>query len=332
MVHDRERVQILRNRSVGIVGSQAVCLRPSAADLAKRTSIVLTERDVELLLAVYQHRFLPTSHIERAFFPAPNGPRSGPCSRAYERLRLLWLWDYLVRVEVPVSRHLGGRCPFQHGLGRRGIPRVQARLGPDAPPVEPVRLDRFEHRCSDHDLATASLWVGVVETVRDSALTGPVWCSERELRRRDLRVDDPRTGARLSFLPDAYFELGYPDGTVQSCVAEMDMGSVKLAAFGRKVRAFEAYLAAGRFAEQFGRGDFDVWVVTSTEDRLAHLQQVARREVAPGRWDAYLFTTLEALAPGEIANARWLSLDGATSCPFYEGAFDQGPAAPRRSG
>jgi len=53
--------------------------------------IVITERDCQVLLAVHLHGLLTTDLIELAFFPPRNGSRSWSSSKAYERLRDLWL-------------------------------------------------------------------------------------------------------------------------------------------------------------------------------------------------------------------------------------------------
>src|SRR5215510_4219937 len=101
--------------------------RPTDAELARREPMVVMERDREILYAVHQHRFLTTELIELAYFPQPaTGARVSECSRAYERLRQLWLWGYLERIELPVARQLGGRRPYPV---RAGPPRCPARGG-----------------------------------------------------------------------------------------------------------------------------------------------------------------------------------------------------------
>jgi hypothetical protein len=92
--------------------------------------VVLTERDRQLLVAVHQHGFLTTDLVELAFFPPSNGSRSSASSKAYERVRDLWLWGYLERVELPVARVLGGRRPFLYSLGLQGVPTSRHALAP----------------------------------------------------------------------------------------------------------------------------------------------------------------------------------------------------------
>src|SRR5438874_6191395 len=85
---------------------------PTFEELARRQPLVVTNRDRELLNAVYTHGFLTTDLIQLAFFPSvePDGRRS-PSSKAYERLRNLWLFGYIERVELPMARSQGGRRP-----------------------------------------------------------------------------------------------------------------------------------------------------------------------------------------------------------------------------
>src|SRR5439155_9729333 len=100
---------------------------PTLEELGKRKPLVLTDRDREIVSAVYMHGFLTTDLVQLAFFPAadPNGRRS-PSSKAYDRLRSLWLFSYLERIELPMARSQGGRCPSLYALGRRGVETVAA--------------------------------------------------------------------------------------------------------------------------------------------------------------------------------------------------------------
>src|SRR6185295_19047391 len=132
------------------------------AQLARRTPLVLTDRDADVLTAVYQHRFLTIDLIARMFFPEQHGERRSESTCAYDRLRQLWLWRYLERIEQPVAPAIGGRCPLIYALARRGAPVVQARLGPAAPRVHPVRLGEANVFATfKHDLQAAALRAGI---------------------------------------------------------------------------------------------------------------------------------------------------------------------------
>jgi hypothetical protein len=115
----------------------------------------------------------------------------------------------------------------------------------------------------------------------------------------------------LPFLPDAYFEVHYPNDDVQACLVEIDMGTLTLRRFARKVQAFEATLDDGVFRRYFPeRDEFEVLVLTSTRRRLQALRQISARVVPGGRRDLYCFATFDVLSPTAFPSAPWLDLDG----------------------
>jgi len=155
---------------------------PTQAEISARSPIVLTERDRQLLVAVHRHGFITTDLVELAFFPPLNGSRSWSSSKAYERLRELWLWGYLERIELPVARVLGGRRPFPYSLGQQAVPIVEQRMGTVTLPVQPRRLDRLDHVFIDHDLKAAALWANVLAELRRRRGCRWLWLGERGLR------------------------------------------------------------------------------------------------------------------------------------------------------
>src|SRR5216683_4388785 len=270
---------------------------PTPTEISTRSPIVLTERDRQLLVAVHQHGFLTTNLIELAFFPPSAGSRSSASSKAYERVRDLWLWGYLERVELPVARVLGGRRPFLYLLGVQAVPIVEQRMGTAVLPVQARRLDRLDHVFIDHDLKAAALWANLRAELRDRRGCRWLWLGERELRAKRMRVRAPQGDYWLPFLPDAYFEITYPTEDAQACLVEVDMGTLTLRRFGRKVQAFEAALNEGVFRRHFKRDEFEVLVLTSSRRRLEALRQISACVAPGGRRDLYYFASFEALSP-----------------------------------
>jgi hypothetical protein len=270
----------------------------------------LKERDCQLLVAVHQHGFLTTDLIELAFFPPQNGSRCSASSKAYERIRELWLWSYLERIELPVARLVGGRRPFLYALGQQGVPLVESRMGTARQPVQPRRLDRLDHVFVDHDLKSAALWANLRAQLRGRHAYRFLWLGERELRAKRMRVRSPETDYWLPLLPDAYFEVTHPSGDVQCVLVEIDMGTLTLRRFARKVQAFETALETDVFRRHFKRDEFEVIVLTQSRRRLEWLRQTAERVVDGDRHGDYLLATFEALEPTSFATATWCDLDG----------------------
>jgi hypothetical protein len=195
---------------------------PTREELRQRVPIVLTERDQELLAGVYLHGLLPTDLIELAHYP-PVSTRGSHSTQAYDRLRQLWLWSYLERIERPVARIIGGRRPFLYALGPRAVPFVAARLQRSVDTIRRRRLDRLDALFLEHDLQAAALWAHLKALLRTRGTAELTWIPERDLRARRARVRDPQTSAWLPVLPDAYFRIDYPTGVVQPCLVEIDM-------------------------------------------------------------------------------------------------------------
>jgi hypothetical protein len=165
-----------------------------------------------------------------------------------------------------------------------GVALVEQRMGSATLPVQPRRLDRLDHVFIDHDLKAAALWANMLAELRQRRGYRWLWLGERELRARRMRVGSAQGNYWLPFLPDAYFEVVYPNGDVRVCLVEIDMGTLTLRRFGRKVQAFEAALDDGVFRRQFpNRDEFEVLVLTSSRRRLQSLRQVAARVVRGGR-------------------------------------------------
>jgi hypothetical protein len=174
------------------------------------------------------------------------------------------------------------------------------------------RLDRLDHVFIDHDLKAAALWANVkVELIRRGGCRW-LWLGERELRARRMRVRSPRGDYWLPFLPDGYFEVHYPNGDIQCVLVEIDMGTLTLRRFERKLLAFETALDDDVFHRYFKRETFEVLVLTHSSRRLASLRNVAARVVPGGRHGDYYLATFDVLEPGAFTGACWQDLDGET--------------------
>lgn len=284
---------------------------PTAGELATRERLVLTARDLAILDSVEAHGFLTVDLIERVYFPPPPGGRYSPCSRAYERVRQLWLWGYLVRVEQPMAPSLGGQRPYLYMLGRPAVPHVEAHRKASGTTIHLRRVERLDPRSAEHDLQAAAFWANLCVASRSSRLRGLWFVPERRLRARKLRVRDPQNErVWLPFLPDGYFELTYPNETVRCLLVETDTGSLSLERFARKVRAWEAFRDSGRFRKAFGSDSFDVVVLAATFPRLKHLWGIANNyfDQWSARRDAYYFATWDVLRPERFNGKHWVTL------------------------
>jgi Replication-relaxation len=292
-----------------VLRDHLVRLLPTKNDLGDRVPIVLTPRDWEILAAIDLHGYLTLEVIDLVYFLSSR-PDDRPSTRAYYRLHQLWLWGYVERIELPVARVIGGRRPFLYALSQRGLRLLDTRSTSQDGSPHRRRLDRTSELFVEHSLTVAAVWANVLALISRRPITLGDWVADRDLRARQLRVKDHVGGHWLPFLPDAYFELHYASGRVQCCLLEVDLGTHSLKAMGRKLRAFELFLAEGLFAKTWHQNDFEVLVVAPSEQRLQNITTMARQVVDSNRWDAYLFATLDILERSRFAEAEWRCLDG----------------------
>ncbi len=185
----------------------------------------------------------------------------------------------------------------------------------------------------EHDLTIAAFWANLVARLRSTSVKLGRWIPERELRARRMRVKVPQSERWLPFLPDGAFELHYPSGTVHCGLLEADMGTLTLARFRRKLRAFELALAQGLFAKHWQHKDFEVFVLTHSNARLDHLWRTAREAVPPDRWEWYFFATFQVLAPDRLdGEDAWTNLEGRRFGLLYPEAQEDGARQPGDQG
>lgn len=293
------------------LAGRMVLRRPTISELAERAPLVLTSRDRAVLHAVATHGFLTSELLALAFFPPASQGQPVPSSRAYLRLRQLWLSGFLNRLELPVTQDVSGSRPYLYALSRRGLAWLHAHGGLVEMTEWRGRTEHVHEDLLDHDMRAAALWAQLQALVRMRRLCRCDWVPERRLRARDLRVADPRNGQMLPVLPDGYVELEFLGGAVQCWMVEIDMGTLTLRRFRRKLRAFDLYVASGLFSQEWRRADCGYLTLVGSWKRLTHLWKAARRELPEAVWDRYLFATTEVLAPECFgASDAWLTAGG----------------------
>lgn len=280
---------------------------PTRQELAHRRVIQITPRDRHILRSVYKHGFMTVEQIELAFFPPP-ASRTSPSSAAYDRVRQLWLWGYLERVELPIPRMLGGRQPCLFALGRRAVSVVAADLGKGKRPVHQRRLDRLDDQNIDHDLKAAAFWAQLRALARGKRVKNWYWTSERDLKAEQRRIKDPETNKWLAVLPDGEFRIVYPSGDVQLCFLEIDMDSMPEKRFCQKMRAFDLYLTHAMRKQGQEAWYAQVFVVTTSSQRMENLIDWTDAAVDENSDVSYFFGTFADLESKAFAGHPWRRL------------------------
>ncbi len=250
------------------------------------TPMRLTERDLEVLQAVYAYDVLTTQQLQTLFFPSAH--------TAYARLSLLYHHGLLER------RFLGlyadkMNSPILYVLDKRGAEVLQGQRGSE---VEwSKRTKAVTITFLEHTLAINQVRVAVAKACQENAGFELIrWQGENELKgdyeRVTIRSDSGRS-VNVSLIPDSYFVVQTPKG-VAHFFLELDRGTMTTKRFKTKILAYQAYYGSGAYQRRYETRSLRVLTVTTSVPRAEHLKQLT--EQAGGK-QRYWFTTLEQIAP-----------------------------------
>ncbi len=227
-------------------------------------SMIMMERDKQVVTAVWEHRFLRRDQIERLFFT-----QTSACNK---RLMRLFQYGYLERIFKPV---VFGGCQAIYALDKAGAELVARELGVASSTIKWKRKNRVDTLFMDHTLAVSEFYVNLVCLIRRMPDTRLVFW-KRESKELQDRVSDPEGKRKyLTIAPDAFFCVETPQGKSYFFL-EADMGTTTLGRFRNKIIAYRQYWKTGKFTEKHGYKGFRVITIAEGEKRLENLERVTR--------------------------------------------------------
>lgn len=212
----------------------------------------LSERDLEVLRSVRDHRFLTARQIEALHFADHASDLAGArvCRRVLARLSHERL---LSRLQRRVGGIRAGSASFVYVLGPVGNRLVDERRR---------RLSEPSAIFLDHTLAVAQAHVELVQAARLGRLELVSVSVEPACWRRYTGAG----GAPEVVKPDLYVVTG--SGEFEDCwFIEIDRGTESPTALVRKCRAYERYWRSGR--EQAAHSAFPLIVWAAPDERRA---------------------------------------------------------------
>lgn len=282
--------------------------------------LILQPRDVKMLMAVDDYRFLSRSQLQRLFFSGLH--------RACRRLRQLYDHQYVDRLWVPrtalglpdpVDEPLAitGSPPALYRLGKAGVPIVARARDEDVEAVRQRVRERPKPTIMAHDYLLNELRVQTAIAVASRPdLTLELWLSGPECFERYEHHDrESGRDATRVFNPDAFFRLAVGGG-VAAVFVEIDLGTESIQRrFKHKIWTYRTYVKSGQFLGKFGQKRFRIMVVTTSERRIQNLGQVAAEFKAS---EVFWFTTRDQLLATEdfLRASIWRRPPSAALEPF----------------
>jgi hypothetical protein len=254
--------------------------------------IRLTERDLNIIKAVYEYRVLTTQQLQSLFFPSMH--------QAYNRLAALYHHGFLDRSFMGVYTDMMN-TPILYVLDRKGAELLQAHYGAD------VAWNSSHKQVSiqflDHTLAINTVRIAVsqaCEALPDCELIE--WRSESDLKGDYDRVTIQTTSGKsksVSLIPDSYFVLQTPLGNAHFFL-ELDRGTMTSKRFKQKIFAYMQYYKTGKYQNRFQTKSLRILTVTTSQARADNLKVAT--ESAKGK-QRFWFTILAHTTPDSILTA-----------------------------
>jgi hypothetical protein len=304
--------------------AQPVTKRKPRFRRAPEGHIQLTERDIEILLAVFRHRFLRSTHLTALV---------GGGQGLIRRLGLLYHHHFLDRPREQIEFYqYAGSKPMVYAIGNRGadllaeafaVPRGKIDWTSKNRDIGPIFLD--------HTLLVADVMVafeaacqksGRVRLIRaDEILKGAPEVTRR--RKNPLKWNVPAShrgqNIMLGLVPDKIFGLQYldkPEGKnrayffLEADRATMPVmrSDIRQTSFYRKMVGYHETWKQGLHTKVYGIKNFRVLTVTSSPQRVKNLIE-ANKQLADGQGSRmFLFTHEKALqALGDPLALGWLN-------------------------
>lgn len=258
--------------------------------------IRVTDRDIEVVNSVYEHRFLLRDQVQALHFPSR--------VTANRRLKLLFQHEYLQRIFVPGGLNRNARnTQAIYCLDREGARLLAAEFG-----VPREEIDWYPHRNDvgeyfiHHRLRINDFRIALTLAAEERGDEIVVWVPERKLRELGEKVEDER-GRKYPVVPDAYFI--YQDGETDKKAhffLELDRATMENRRFAKKIKAYILYWQSGAYQERYRTRSLRVLTVTTSRRRLRNLKETTEDT---GGKSMFWFTTFEELDPERILGSVW---------------------------
>lgn len=250
----------------------------------KGNNFILQERDRQILIALYQFRFLTNEQLKALF-------SFGCVTRVNSRLRKLFDNQYVSRrfLNNPL-----GQAKILHFPGPESVDVISQKFQIDSLAVK-KRLRRIIRQ-------------------RDSSLNRYFLINRFRLAlvmafktQIQIRCDHCRVQKEVplklenNFYPDAYIRYSRHDEKF-NLFLEIDFPYKNKEQFQEKIEKYLRFGLEGRFQRQFGFRFFRVLVIAASQNRLERLFKLVERLTDKMFW----LTTWEAITPDRILTPIWL--------------------------
>jgi predicted transcriptional regulator len=272
-------------------------------------NLVLTPRDIAIVLAVYLYRALTTQQISALVFAKDT--RSTQCE---ERLKRLYHNGYLERRSQGTTYQ--DNKPLVYMLTEKGAQLLSEHKGMKRNEIYwNAKYNTISNYHLQHVVQTSESRISFVRACERLGYELS-WLDEMSIRHHklyDTFTYHTPTGwtKKTTVIPDSFFTIETPQKLV-SCFLEIDRGTETLSTVADKFSKYVSYLQTEEYLTRYAAFDEEgneihpfVLTITTTEQRMNNLLEVASDV---GADDIYMFSTFADTTPERVLeDAVWKS-------------------------
>ncbi len=253
--------------------------------------MIVQKRDIEIIKAVFQYRYLTRSQIQRLF-------EMQSVTRINIRLRKLYDNRFLDRYYQPT---LLGSTEAIYNVGSFGLQILSESIGMDIAEIKRRRRsDKVaKNKFVNHNLMVNDFRINLMLDIRNrSGFTFVKWLDPRDC---EFKFKYKKAGKQVtsSIKPDGYFEFDYQNRKF-SFFVEIDLTTSSHSKLKSKFDNYLVFKNQNLFKQQFGKETFYVLVITKSESRADNLHQITNKLKSDMFWFSVLANTPDNILFGEI--------------------------------
>jgi hypothetical protein len=229
----------------------------------EKPALILQERDIEIIDAVYNYRLLSSEQIKALFRGSDRG--------ILLRLQKLFHNGYLDRITGPVS------APIVYGLGDQGVDLLSEIYGLERGHIKRRKGNRGAREyCLAHTLQIANFIATLSLALKDRSETQIItWVPEREIKDEVVISESYYKKVSVPLIPDGFFTIE-DQGELISFFLEIDRPLIPIQRFLNKIKAYGQYWREGQYKKKLDIDNFRVLIIAKNQERKEYLRTMTK--------------------------------------------------------
>ncbi len=267
--------------------------------------LIIQKRDIEIIKAVFQYRYLTRSQIQLLF-------EMKSVTRVNIRLRKLYDNRFLDRYYQPT---LLGSSEAIYTIGSCSVQVIAESFGIDINEVKRRRkIDNIaKNKFINHNLIVNDFRINLMVDIKNHPSFKFIkWLDSRDCEFK-FKYNHANKEVKTSIKPDGYFEFIYHNCSY-SFFVEIDLSTSNHSKLKSKFKNYQVFKSLNLFKQEFRKEVFYVLVVSKNRSRTENLHRISNEL----KTDMFWFSTIDNTAQNILFGNIWKQSGRVESRAFFK--------------